>query len=69
MSSSILELVKTAARTLLAHRDVGRSCDPTSVKWAETVLRQNPNAGANIDFDDTLPGEVPAFALTKRSKP
>lgn len=36
------ELICTAARTLLAHRDAGRFCDPESVKWAEQLLKANP---------------------------
>jgi len=37
-----IELMKDAARLLLAHRDAGRTCDPYALKWAETLLRNNP---------------------------
>jgi hypothetical protein len=41
MTPDQVELMKTAARTLLAHRDAGRKCDPHAVKWAEQLLTQN----------------------------
>lgn len=43
MTPQQFELVKQAARTLLAHRDTGRKCDPHAVKWAEQLLKQNPS--------------------------
>ena len=42
MTAEQVELMKTAARTLLAHRDCGRKCDPDSIQWAETLLANNP---------------------------
>ena len=42
MNPEQIELMKDAARLLLAHRDAGRSCDPHVIEWAETVLRNNP---------------------------
>ncbi len=42
MTPEQIELMKTAARTLLAHRDAGRKCDPEAVRWAEQLLAQNP---------------------------
>ncbi len=42
MTKEQFELMKTAARTLLAHRDAGRKCDETAVQWAEQLLKQNP---------------------------
>ena len=42
MTAEQVELMKTAARTLLAHRDCGRKCDPEAIKWAETLLANNP---------------------------
>jgi hypothetical protein len=43
MNPEQFELMKQAARNLLAHRDAGRVCDPESVKWAERLLLQNPH--------------------------
>ena len=42
MIFSTRELIRRAARNLLAHRDVGRSIDPMSEQWAEDVLRATP---------------------------
>ena len=42
MTPAQFELVKQAARTLLAHRDAGRKCDPHAIRWAEQLLKQNP---------------------------
>ena len=42
MTEKQVELMCIAARNLLAHRDCGRKCDPEAVRWAETVLRNNP---------------------------
>lgn len=42
MTPATFELMKTAARTLLAHQAAGRSCDPDSVRWAQQLLAQNP---------------------------
>ena len=42
MTPAMFDLMRTAARTLLAHRDAGRHCDPYSVAWAEALLRSNP---------------------------
>lgn len=36
------ELIRQAARNLLAHRDAGRKCDREAVRWAEQLLKQNP---------------------------
>lgn len=44
----IRELIRRAARNLLAHRDVGRSIDPISEQWAESVLKANPSEAANV---------------------
>ena len=41
MTADQFELMKTAARTLLAHRDAGRKCDPHGLRWAENLLLQN----------------------------
>lgn len=43
MTPEQFELMKTAARTLLAHRDAGRTCDAESVRWAEALLATNPD--------------------------
>ena len=55
MTAEQFELMKTAARTLLAHRDAGRTCDPHGLLWAENLLRQNPQATPAAAFDDGLP--------------
>lgn len=52
MTAEQFELMKTAARTLLAHRDAGRHCDPHGLLWAENLLRQNPHATPDTPFDD-----------------
>ena len=36
------ELFRTAARSILAHRDAGRFVSEESVKWAEQLLKANP---------------------------
>ncbi len=46
MTPEQFELMKQAARTLLAHRDAGRKCDQKAVEWAEALLRQNPGSKA-----------------------
>lgn len=46
MTPAQFELMQQAARTLLAHRDAGRKCDPHALKWAEQLLKQNPTKGA-----------------------
>ena len=58
MTPEQFELMRTAARTLLAHRDCGRKCDTEAIAWAETLLRNNP----------VQPGpmtRVPAFAANQ----
>lgn len=42
MTPDQFNLMQQAARTLLAHRDSGRHCDPEGIKWAEQLLKQNP---------------------------
>jgi hypothetical protein len=37
-----VNLMRQAAKNLLAHRDAGRKCDPEGVRWAEQLLKQNP---------------------------
>ena len=54
MTAEQFELMKTAARTLLAHRDAGRKCDPHGLQWAENLLRQNPHATPDTPFDDDV---------------
>jgi hypothetical protein len=44
MTAEQVELMKQAARTLLAHRDSGRICDPHQIAWAESLLSANPHA-------------------------
>lgn len=58
MNPATFELVKRAARTLLAHRDAGRHCDPLSVEWAEQTLSQNPGPVPQTPFDNELPKEI-----------
>lgn len=38
-ASDKTDLIRTAASTLLAHRDAGRACDPQSVSWAEAMVK------------------------------
>lgn len=45
MTFTTRDLIRRAARNLLAHRDVGRSIDPMSEQWAEGVLKANPADG------------------------
>ena len=42
MTPEQCRLLCIAAQSFLAHRDCGRKCDPEAVRWAETVLRNNP---------------------------
>jgi hypothetical protein len=42
MTAEQVELMKQAARNLLAHRDAGRKCDPEALRWAEHLLKANP---------------------------
>ena len=55
MKPEQFQLMLTAARSLLAHRDAGRSCDPHSIEWAEAVLRQSTQTAP-----DYLPSSVEA---------
>ena len=58
MKPEQIELMKTAARTLIAHHDAGRKCDPEGLKWARAVLRNNPNPVVAVPFDDDVVGGV-----------
>lgn len=45
------ELIYRAAKTLLAHHEAGRKCDPHGLEWARWIVRHNgppptPKAGA-----------------------
>ena len=51
MTFTTRELIRRAARNLLAHRDVGRSIDPMSEQWAEGVLKANPADGTFQERD------------------
>lgn len=46
MTPAQFDLVKQAARNLLAHRDAGRKCDREAVRWAEQLLKQNQDRPA-----------------------
>lgn len=55
MNAEQIELMKAAARTLLAHRDAGRHCDPEGIRWAEQLLAQNvePKVESKTDSEET----------------
>lgn len=38
------ELVVTAAKTLLAHHEAGRYCDPEALDWAAFIVSSNREA-------------------------
>ena len=61
MTPEQFELMRTAARTLLAHRDCGRKCDPEAIAWAETLLRNNAAWYATLT-------RAPAFAHAAESE-
>jgi hypothetical protein len=42
MTAEQFELMKQAARNLLAHHHAGRKCDPEALRWAEQLLKANP---------------------------
>jgi hypothetical protein len=42
MTAEQIELMKQAARNLLAHRKAGRRCDRSAIVWAEQLLKNNP---------------------------
>jgi hypothetical protein len=42
MTPKQIELMKQAARNLLAHRKAGRKCDRDAIRWAEQLLKNNP---------------------------
>lgn len=46
MTPAQFDLMKQAARNLLAHRDAGRKCDRDALRWAEQLLKQNPDRSA-----------------------
>lgn len=46
MTPEQFDLMKQAARNLLAHRDAGRKCDPHGIAWAVRLLKQNPERPA-----------------------
>lgn len=48
MRTATAELVRICAQRVLANRDAGRSIDPLTVEWAETILRQNPEPRARV---------------------
>ena len=54
MTAEQIELMKTAARTLIAHHDAGRKCDPEGLRWARAVLRNNPSPQVAVPFDDDV---------------
>lgn len=39
MTPEQIELMRQAARTLLAYHQSGRKCDPHAVAWAKNILR------------------------------
>jgi hypothetical protein len=41
MTSEQVNLMLQAARTLLAHHESGRKCDPHAVQWARDLLAAN----------------------------
>jgi hypothetical protein len=41
MTPKQIELMKQAARNLLAHRAAGRRCDRDAIRWAERLLKAN----------------------------
>lgn len=42
------ELMRQAARNLLAHHEAGRKCDPQALKWAHNVLRKDSDGGGEL---------------------
>lgn len=46
MTPAQFDLMKQAARNLLAHRDAGRKCDAHGIAWAVRLLKQNPDRPA-----------------------
>ncbi len=52
MTPEQFELLKQAARTLLAHRDAGRKCSEAGVRWAEGVLGGTANTQQRRSFED-----------------
>jgi hypothetical protein len=42
MTPAQVELMRQAARNLLAHHEAGRKCDPHAVQWARDILRPIP---------------------------
>lgn len=41
MTPDQVSRMKQAARTLLAHHEAGRKCDPHAVDWAKFVTRKD----------------------------
>lgn len=35
------DLIVRAAKTLLAHHEAGRECDPHSLEWARWIVKHN----------------------------
>lgn len=42
------ELVRTAARSVIAEHDAGRHVDPDRLAWAIEVLRNNPRPESEV---------------------
>jgi hypothetical protein len=42
MTPEQVNLMLQAARTLLAHHEAGRKCDPEALRWARNLLAANP---------------------------
>jgi hypothetical protein len=42
MTPTQFNLMLQAARTLLAHHESGRKCDPHALRWARDLLAANP---------------------------
>lgn len=52
MTPEQIELMKQAARNLLAHRDAGRKCDREAIAWAEQLLKANPKPLRPVKDDE-----------------